>query len=406
MIYPETLKPLAYDIVPSAEIFGRISRLQERLAGAALDGAIIVDIVNLFYFTGTIQQGVLFVPQEGDALFFIRRSLERAERETPIKGLIPIKRFDEMVGHIADAGRKVPRLGLDETTIPVSVFKKVSGAFQESALEDIGFALAMIRAVKSDYEVELIREAGRRHKLIYDKIPDMISEGITEWELGSAILAEMLKLGFTGLGRLATFNSELFGGVISFGDSGNYPTSSVGPDGLVGLSPAFPLLGGARRLKRDEIIFVDTGFSYHGYNTDKTRIFCLGDLPQAALDAHKTCLDIQEALRWRLKTGAMPGEIFDDVYEAVVLTRNFDDNFMGFGTNKVPFLGHGIGLVFDEYPAIARKIRTPLKENMVIALEPKKGLEGIGLVGIENTFLVTEQGGEKLTIGSDEIALV
>jgi len=300
VISPETPQLVDYDLVPAAEIFDRLSRLQESLAETTLDGAIIVDVVNLFYFTGTIQQGVLFVPREGNALFFIRSSLERAERETPIKSLIPLKHFDEIAGHITENGHKSAKLGVDETTIPVTVFKKVSRAFPKSVFEDIGFTLATIRAVKSDYEVELIREAGKRHKIIYDKIPNMISEGITEWELGSAILAEMLNLGFTGVGRLATFNNELFGGAISFGDSGNYPTSSVGPDGLVGLSPAFPLLGGARRLKRNEIIFVDTGFSYHGYYTDKTRMFCLGGFPQAAKDAHKTCLDIQEALRWRL----------------------------------------------------------------------------------------------------------
>ena len=79
---------------------------------------------------------------------------------------------------------------------------------------------------------------------------------------------------------------------------------------------------------------------------------------------------------------------------------------MGFGSNQVPFLGHGIGLAIDEFPAIAGKVHTPLEANMVIALEPKKGLEGIGLVGVENTFLVTDEGGEKLTAGSDGMTIV
>ena len=34
---------------------------------------------------------------------------------------------------------------------------------------------------------------------------------------------------------------------------------------------------------------------------------------------------------------------------------------------------------------------------MVIALEPKKGVAGVGLVGIENTFAVTPGGGRSLT---------
>jgi len=123
------------------------------------------------------------------------------------------------------------------------------------------------------------------------------------------------------------------------------------------------------------------------------------------MDAHNICLDIQEAVRCRLRPGEIPSKIFEDVYLTEVVPRNFEEHFMGFGSNQVSFLGHGIGLVIDEFPAIAGKIDFPLKKNMVIAVEPKKGLEGIGLVGVENTFLVTEQGGEKLTPGSDEILM-
>jgi len=146
-----------------------------------------------------------------------------------------------------------------------------------------------------------------------------------------------------------------------------------------------------------------------------TRIFCLGRPPEVALDAHDICLEVQEAVRERLKPGAVPGEIYEEVYDTLIrgqirgpirgriLGRGAEENFMGYGSNQVPFLGHGIGLEVDEFPAIAKKIRVPLEKNMVVAVEPKKGLAGVGLVGIENTFLVTDQGGEKLTIGKDDI---
>jgi Xaa-Pro aminopeptidase len=94
------------------------------------------------------------------------------------------------------------------------------------------------------------------------------------------------------------------------------------------------------------------------------------------------------------------------VYQTEVVSRNFEEHFMGFGSNQVLFLGHGIGLVIDEFPVIAGRVESPLQENMIIAVEPKKGIAGIGLVGVENTFLVTEQGGEKLTPGSDEITVI
>ena len=70
---------------------------------------------------------------------------------------------------------------------------------------------------------------------------------------------------------------------------------------------------------------------------------------------------------------------------------------MGFGSRKVKFIGHGIGLNIDEYPVIAEGFFEPLEEGMVIALEPKKGIEGIGMVGVENTFIVTPEGGKCIT---------
>ena len=70
---------------------------------------------------------------------------------------------------------------------------------------------------------------------------------------------------------------------------------------------------------------------------------------------------------------------------------------MGFGNRKVKFLGHGVGLLIDESPVIAKGFDEPLQKGMVIALEPKKGIENLGMVGIENTFIVTAKGGECIT---------
>lgn len=398
--------PLSYDLVPAEEIFSRISRLQKELAGKGLDGAVITDGVNMFYFTGTMQNGIVFVPAAGEAVFLVRRNLERAAKETPIKALVAFRSISEIPAALQSHGCMVRRVGLDETGIAVSIYKKLSAAFSRTAFEDISLTLSMIRAVKSDYELTLIREAGRRHQVIYDRLPGMIYEGMTEWELGSEIHARMLELGSTGLMRLSSLSDEFLVGVISFGESGNYPTAGVGPDGLVGLSPAFPFLGGEKRLEKGEIIFVDTGFSYQGYFSDATRIYALGTVSQAAVDAHGVCLEIQEAVRSRLRPGMIASEIFKEVYQTEVLPRNFEENFMGFGSNQTPFLGHGIGLVVDEFPVIAGRVDVPLQKNMVIAVEPKKGLKGIGLVGVENTFLVTQEGGENLTVGHDEILVL
>jgi len=79
------------------------------------------------------------------------------------------------------------------------------------------------------------------------------------------------------------------------------------------------------------------------------------------------------------------------------LDKEFLQNFMGFGNRKVKLLGHGVELQIDELPVIAEGFDEPLQEDMVFALEPKKGIENIGMVGIENTFIVTSKGGECIT---------
>lgn len=395
-----------YNLVPAQEIFQRVSRLQSRLQEGPVDGALILDPLNMYYYTGTMQQGVFFVPRSEEPVFLVRRSYERAQQETPLKRVFPLKGFSQLRATLADLGLRTNILGVAETTLSVSVFKTLVKAFPGGTFTDISALLGMIRAVKSGYEVGLIRKAGALHEMVYDAIPSLIREGMTEWELGAEIHKKMMALGYTGITRFGVFGGELFMGIVSFGESGNYPTASVGPGGLTGLSPAFPLLGGKKKLGRGEPIFVDTGFGYEGYFTDKTRVFSLGAPPAEALDAYTVCLNIQEAVRCRLKPGAIPSEIYEEVYNEFVYPRGFEKHFMGFGSNQVPFLGHGIGLAIDEFPAIAGKVHIPLETHMVIALEPKKGLEGIGLVGVENTFLVTPQGGEKLTPGSDGMTIV
>jgi Xaa-Pro dipeptidase len=124
------------------------------------------------------------------------------------------------------------------------------------------------------------------------------------------------------------------------------------------------------------------------------------------LEAHETCLKVQRAIQKRLEPGAIPSRIYDEVFAEVVSPLAFGEDFMGFGANQVKFLGHGVGMVINEYPVIARKSDEPLVANMILAVEPKKGLAGIGMVGIENTFQVAFGGGVNLTEDCDEIVIV
>jgi len=79
---------------------------------------------------------------------------------------------------------------------------------------------------------------------------------------------------------------------------------------------------------------------------------------------------------------------------------------MGVGSERVKFLGHGVGLQIDEYPVIADKFNEPLAENMTLAIEPKRSIENFGIVGVEDTYVITKDGGRCLTHGEKEIIVV
>lgn len=391
--------------VPYYELENRLSRFRSNMDTLNPDWQIcaVFGKVNQFYFTGTMQNGVLIIPRDSEAVFFVRKSYHRAMDESEFPHIVPIKSFREVAAEINTDSNVVY---VEKESLPLAHFERFNKHFGFGDTASLDVALLKTRTLKSDFEVDLIKKAGEIHyKAMEKKAPALLSEGISEAEFGSDLIREMIRLGHHGVTRLGTYNAELYLGNISFGDSGNYYNSFDGPAGLRGFSPAVPLLGNFdRKLQKNSVALADTGCCYCGYYTDKTTIYSLGKIPDIAHDYHKKCVEIQNKTAELLK----PGETVGSVYEKVtkMIDDDFDKDFMGFGPNKVKFLGHGIGLVIDEYPAIAKGFDEEIRENMVFAIEPKKGIKDFGMVGIENTFLITDKGGVSLTGDKDEIIKV
>jgi Xaa-Pro aminopeptidase len=136
--------------------------------------------------------------------------------------------------------------------------------------------------------------------------------------------------------------------------------------------------------------------SHNGYQADTTRSFYLGEtVPATVQKAHTFCVDILHRIEERMRPGAVCSEIYREV-AAIVEQRGAPEGFMGYGDNKVKFFGHGVGLDLDELPVIADRVDMKLKAGMIVAVEPKAFLPGVGPVGVENTYLVAEEGAESL----------
>ena len=199
---------------------------------------------------------------------------------------------------------------------------------------------------------------------------------------------------------MGNYGEEVFLGHISVGDSAKYPSVFNGPFGIRGVHPATPHMGSAEvKWTTGQPLTIDNGFTLAGYITDRTQVYWLGEkatMPVNTIAAHDFCIDLQNQIAEQLKPGTLPSEIWNQCL-AKVARSGWSDGFMGWGKNKVSFVGHGIGLAIDEYPVLANGFDLPLEEGMTLAIEPKIGISGFGMVGVENTFEVTTEGGKCLT---------
>jgi Xaa-Pro dipeptidase len=383
--------------VPFNEIDTRLKRFRALMdsRNSNWELAVIFRKINLFYFTGTMQEGMLLIPRNDDAVFWVRRSYERALDESLFPVIKPMDSFRDAAAEFT----VIPSAIFIETEfVPVAFLRRFQKYFPFQNVLSLDAEVAYIRSIKSNYELDLMKKSGEAHRItLEERVPELLQEGMSEIDLVGALYAQMLKEGHHGVARFGMLDTEVGIGHIAFGESSLYPTSFNGPGGNYGMGPAVPLIGSQKRnLGKGDLVFIDIGFGVNGYHTDKTLNYIFGKEPdQAILSKHNACLDIQSRLAEQLKPGTIPSVLYDNIMNS--LAPSFLKNFMGFGNRQVKFLGHGIGLLIDEIPVIARGFDSPLEENMVIALEPKKGIENVGMVGIENTFIVTPQGGQCIT---------
>ncbi len=383
------------EYVPREELERRWARVRRFME---CDALIVLQNVDQFYLTGTIQNGVLWFPGEGEPLFAVRKSLDRAQTESALENVVGFRRYSELASLVPSPGGV---LGLEIDIVPVAMHAQIQKAFPDAKLVDGSMALRLARSVKTEYEVAHIRKSAAMLDKAFLDIPTELREGLAEYELAARIEYVMRMEQHQGLARVRRFNMEMHYGAVSFGDTSAYPHSFDGPVGVRGLYPAVPVMGGAKQLVRGEPIMVDVVGGHGGYLADASRAYSLGEPSEQVRDTHEFILELNSWLEDQLKPGEIPSEIYRRTKERVSQTR-FADHFMGAGENQVRFVAHGVGLELDELPVIAPRFDDPLEPGVVLAMEPKIFYPGLGGAGVENTYVITETGCERLTNAPQE----
>lgn len=375
----------------------RWNKIQQNMSDVHADGLLICDNVNLYYVSGRIFRGYCYIPVKREPIFFVRRPLGLNGTQ-----VVYIRKPEEIGEYLQKNGIAFPdKLLLESDSISYSDYKRYETIFIPKEVLNGTALLRLCRSIKTPYEIDLIRRSGELHAKAYETIPSLYRKGMTDVEFSIELEHECRKLGSLGIFRIFGQSMEIFMGSVLAGDNADIPSPYDFAMGGAGLDVSLPVGCNGTVLTEGMSLMVDMGGNFTGYMTDMTRTYAIGSVQELALKAHETSIAIHQAIAAK----ARPGVAAKDLYELAAEMANhagLSDYFMGH-RQKAGFIGHGVGIEINEAPVLAPRSRDILAEGMVFALEPKFVIPGTGALGIENTYVVTADGVEKLTIFEEEL---
>lgn len=384
-----------------SEYQNRIKKLQNRLAQDRTDGVLLVYPIDVYYYTATRQTATLWVPTEGQPVLLVKKSYERAKQESCVEDIRPFPRSKDFAS-IVNGARTI---GLTFDVLPVQQFQYYGKLLPDVTFVDISTAYRELRSVKSAWELERMRHAGRQLSAVIASIGEIIKPGMREVDLAAEIEMRLRRCGGEGYVRMRAFNQELFHGLVVCGSGAAQGGFFDGAVTGRGLSAAAAHGASTDVLAPDQPILVDYTGVFDGYIVDMTRMFVCGTLDVKLTDAFKVARNIQDKIAAQLKPGAVCSDLFEQS-KAMAQEAGLGDFYMGIPGENAKFVGHGVGLELDELPVLAQGFDQPLVAGQVIAVEPKFVFPDLGPVGIENTYAVTASGGEKITPLDDDMVMI
>lgn len=361
------------------------------------DGCLLTMNMNLYYVSGEVFNGYFYLPAEGHPYWFPKRpTLSETE------WVHPVRKPEQLPEIFRHAGIPLPqKLWLEGDELSYNEYMRLQHIFQPGETGNASALLRRVRMIKTPWEIEQMRVSARSHEAVYREIPECYRPGMTDLEFQIEIERRMRLHGSLGYFRAFGANMDIFMGSLLAGRNAETPSPFDFALGGGGIHSSGPLGANGTVLKEGMTVMADMSGNYTAYQTDMTRVFSIGELPDIAYRAHLVALEMQAQMEQTAKPGVLCADLYDNAM-SMVLQENLGECFMGTHL-QAKFIGHGVGLQINELPVLAPRSKDILQPGMVFAFEPKFVLSGIGAVGIENTFLVTETGVEKMTILEENI---
>lgn len=388
------------------ELKSRIESLRGLLTRDGTDVAILSQNSDIFYYSGSIQPLYVVVPASGDAFVLARKGLTRVSSEVTHIDVEPFAGGKDLAAVFARRGlTDAKRAGLTLDTLSYASATRLQKLFPNAELKDIAWDVRLLRMVKSEAEIAIQRRAGEIESKVPDIVRSALQSGMTELEL-SAIIESYFRLNGHGIivpCRREGVEAVAFG-VCSSGVNSLAGTKFEGICAGSGLTAGTPYGASRDVIAEGAPIILDFGFILDGYIIDQTRMASLGTPSDEVLRAYDAMVEIEKEIIKLLK----PGTPWEAAYvKSVQMAEEmgYADTFMGVGTERVKFVGHGVGTELDEPPYLAPDMTDELAAGMVVAIEPKVALPGVGVVGIEDTLVIRDNGVEMLTTASPDFII-
>lgn len=382
----------------SSESELRISKVRREMAHAGVEAFLIADNANIYYLCGTVFRGYVYVPLQGRCIMFVIRPVS-------VKGddVVKIRKPEQIAEELTRMGMPEPAsLGLELDDLSYSDVERLKAALHPESVVNASVLMKRARMVKTDAEIGLIREDGRKQAAAYKRFPRVYKEEMTDVEFQIEMEHELRLEGCLGFYRTSGRLMEINMGSVLNGDNADNPTPYDFAVGGGGADNSLPVGADGRTMKPGTSVMVDMCGNFNGYQSDMTRVWSIGRLSEEALKAHEVSRKILRVL----EKEAVPGVPVADLYHKamqIVEDNGLSAHFMGH-LQKAPFIGHGVGIQLNELPVLTPRSKDVLAENMVIAIEPKFVVSKVGAVGVENTYRVTPGGLECLTPFPEEIS--
>ncbi|MFO7736355.1 MAG: Xaa-Pro peptidase family protein [bacterium] len=358
----------------------KLKQFQKKLVENKTDCALLTANSDLFYFTGSVQKGVLFIPSEGRAVYYVTKNIQRASEESAVE-VVPFDK-NELKSRLAD----MPEIGLafDTTTMSEKLWFEKKILPESVTVTDISFLLMTSKMLKHDSEIERIERAAEINRDIMNFVVEIYKPGMTDIDVQSEIDSHAKRdLGHQQLFYLRGKN--MFAGMsLVVGDkSGLEPTYTDFPVG--GKGPNSSVAQGPCGEKIKNSFLVDFLGAVDGYTADSTRTFFINEPGEKIKKIYRELNEVVRFIVSLSEKEMSSGEIYRETIEHIK-RYSWEEGFMGL-SQKVPFFGHGIGSEVNQLPIMAPKQKTKLTENMVVAIEPKIFVPDYGIVGVEDTWL-------------------